>query len=199
MKDILNIEIAIELDKGKSISEVAKEFSVKTTFVRNIAKKTFFSNKRFIKTKKRSYSNEERLVLVERIENGELLDKIATEEGINENTLKRWCKVFNVMIPRRIEKISNDERNEIREFLKNHDWQEISKIYNITKDTIEELKNPPHSQLDTDTLSYLFELLREKPHTSVKTICRIMKEEGFSVMEVEADSYKKRLRKLSII
>ena len=199
MKDILNIEIAIQLDRGKSISELAKEFNVKTSFVRTIAKKTFSLDKRIIKTKKRRYSNIERSVLVERIVNGEILEEIAVEEGINENTLRRWCKMFRVIIPRRIEKISNDERNEIRELLRTHDWQEISKIYNINIDVIEEIKNPPHVQLDTETLSYLFELLREKPNTSVKTICKIMKEEGFNVMEVEVSSYKKKLRSLSII
>ena len=199
MKDIINIEIAIELDRGKSISEVAKKFNVKTTFVRAIAKKTILSNKRLIKTQKRRYSNQERSVLVERIRNGELFEKIVAEEGINENTLRRWCKMFRVIIPRKIEKISNDERDEIRELLRNHDWQEISNIYNITKDTIEEIKYPPHNQLDTDTLTYLFEVLREKPNTSVKTICRIMKEEGFVVMEDEVNSYKKRLRLLGII
>ena len=156
MKDILNIQIAIELDKGKSISEVAREFNVKKTYVRVIARKTILSEKRLKKTKKRRYSNQEKLVLVERIRDGELLEKIAAEEGINQNTLRRWCKMFRVILPRRIEKISNDERDEIRELLRSHDWQEISKIYNITKDAIEELKNLPHNQLDSDTLTYLF-------------------------------------------
>ena len=145
------------------------------------------------------YSNQEKLVMVERIRDGELLEKIAAEEGINQNTLRRWCKMFRIIIPRRIEKISNDERDEIRQLLEDYDWQEISKIYNITKDSIEELKNPPYSQLKPDTLSYLFELLREKPHSSIKKICKIMKEEGFVVKEVEVSSYKKKLKTLKII
>ena len=117
LKYFLNIEIAIELDRGKSVPEVAKEFNLKTSYVRSIANKTFFSDKRIIKTKKRSYSDIEKSVLIERIVNGELIDKIADEEGIHKNTLRRWCKMFKVIVPRRIEKISKDEIYEIRELL----------------------------------------------------------------------------------
>ncbi len=199
MEDLINIEIAIELDRGKSIHEVAKDFKVKTSYVRDIAQKTFFGEKRITKTKKRRYTNLEKSVLIERIKNGELLKEIAIEEVISESTLRRWCKLSGIIIPRRIENISDDEGNEIRDLLEIYDWQEISKTYNITKETIEALKNPPHSKLNSDTLSYLFELLRENPHSSVNSICRIMKEAGFVVMAVEVNSYKKRLISLKII
>lgn len=199
MKDFVNIKIAIELDRGKSVLEVAKEFKVKTNYVKAIAKKTIFFEKKITRKQKRKHTHSERSVLVERIGKGELLEEISVEEGVSQNTLRRWCKLYKVVIPRRIEKISDEERNEIRELLENNDWKEISKIYNISKDVVEELKDPPHCQLDSETLSYLFELLREKPQISVNSICKIMKEEGFVVFSDAVRSYKKRLRSLKII
>ena len=198
-KEIKNIEIAIELDRGVSITEVAKKFKVKKTYVNSIANKSLNAEKKLTRIAKKRYTDPEKLVLLERIENGELLREIAIEEGISENTLRGWCRLFGIIVPRRIEKISENERNEIRELLENNDWEEISKIYNITKDAIKELKDPPHSRLDVNTLSYLFELLRERPNVSVKSICKIMNEAGLNVKAFEVNSYKKRLSSLKII
>tara|TARA_B100000700_G_C15047828_1_gene858799 strand:- start:3383 stop:4003 length:621 start_codon:yes stop_codon:yes gene_type:complete len=197
--DTLNIEIAIELDRGKSVNEIAKKFNVSKNFVKQINKNFFLVDSKKKIPKKRRFSNDEKSVLVERISNGESLEFISYEQDITENTLRRWCKSTGVIIPRNIEKISSKEKKEIRELLEKNDRQYIARLYNISDDTIEELNTPVHSNLDTETLTYLFEVLRENPNCSSKKICKIMNNEGFFIKEEEAISYKKRLISLEIL
>ena len=78
-------------------------------------------------------------------------------------------------------------------------WQDIAQAYNLSRDTIEELKEPAHRQLDTETLSYLFELLREQPSAASKKLCGIAKEAGLDIPENAVSSYRKRLKSLNII
>ena len=198
-EELLNIEIAIELDSGKSIPEIAEKFAVKLAAVKAVAKKTGFTEQKITKTKNRRFSQAERGVLVERIANGEAFEDIAAEAGITASTLRRWCKQLEVTVPRRIEQISLAEQREIRELLEEQDWREIAFAYNISLDVIEELKEPEHRQLNTETLSYLFELLRERPRTSSKILCGIAKEAGLDISDSAVNSYRKRLKLLGII
>ncbi|MCH2265033.1 MAG: hypothetical protein MK515_01025 [SAR324 cluster bacterium] len=198
-EELLNIEIAIELDSGKSIPEIAEKFAVKLAVVKAVAKKTGFTEQKITKTKNRRLSQAERGVLVERIANGEAFEDIAAEAGITASTLRRWCKQLEVTVPRRIEQISLAEQREIRELLEEQDWREIAFAYNISLDVIEELKEPEHRQLNTETLSYLFELLRERPRASSKILCGIAKEAGLEIPDSAVNSYRKRLKLLGII
>jgi len=198
-EELLNIEIAIELDSGKSIPEIAEKFAVKLAVVKAVAKKTGFTEQKITKTKNRRFSQAERGVLVERIANGEAFEDIAAEAGITASTLRRWCKQLEVTVPRRIEQISLAEQREIRELLEEQDWREIAFAYNISLDVIEELKEPEHRQLNTETLSYLFELLRERPRASSKILCGIAKEAGLDIPDSAVNSYRKRLKLLGII
>jgi transposase len=198
-EELLNIEIAIELDSGKSIPEIAEKFAVKLAVVKAVAKKTGFTEQKITKTKNRRFSQAERGVLVERIANGEAFEDIAAEAGITASTLRRWCKQLEVTVPRRIEQISLAEQREIRELLEEQDWREIAFAYNISLDVIEELKEPEHRQLNTETLSYLFELLRERPRASSKILCGIAKEAGLEIPDSAVNSYRKRLKLLGII
>ena len=50
-EELLNIEIAIELDSGKSIPEIAEKFAVKLAAVKAVAKKTGFTEQKITKTK----------------------------------------------------------------------------------------------------------------------------------------------------
>ena len=85
------------------------------------------------------------------------------------------------------------------ELLEEQVWQDIAQAYNVSRDAIEELKEPAHRQLDTETLSYLFELLRERPAAASKKLCGIAKEAGLDIPENAVSSYRKRLKSLNII
>ena len=197
--ELLQIELAIELDQGKSVSEVAELFGVTIAVVNAVAKKSGSAEPNIRKIKTRRFSEAEQTVLVERIATGEALEDIAAEAGITEITIRRWCKKHGVSVPRDIRQISFDEQREIRELLEEQDPQEIAQAYNISRDTVEELQEPLHSMLDAETLSYLFELLRERPRASDKKLCGIAKEAGLEIPESAVGSYRKRLKILDLI
>ena len=93
----------------------------------------------------RRFSEAEREVLVGRIEAGETVEDIGAETGVTENTLRRWCKLRGITAPRILEQISIAEQREIRELLEEQVWQEIAQAYNVSRDAIEELKEPAAS------------------------------------------------------
>ena len=197
--ELLQIELAIELDQGKSASELAELFGVTIAVVNAVAKKSGSAEPNIRKIKIRRFSEAERTVLVERIATGEALEDIAAEAGISKITIRRWCKKLGVSVPRDIRQISLAEQREIRELLEDQDPQEIAQAYNISRDAVEELQEPLHSMLDAETLSYLFELLRERPHASDKILCGISKEAGLEIPESAVGSYRKRLKILDLI
>ena len=198
-EDLLHIEIAVELDQGKSANEVAEKFGIKLKVVKAIAKIIEADQLQTKTVKSKRFSEGEREILVGRIEAGETLEDIGGEAGVTENTLRRWCKLRGITPPRILEQISLVEQQEIRELLEEQVWQDIAQAYNVSRDAIEELKEPVHRQLDTETLSYLFELLREQPTAAAKKLCGIAKEAGLDIPENAVSSYRKRLKSLNII
>ena len=132
-------------------------------------------------------------------EAGETVEDLGAEAGVTENTVRRWCKLSGITPPRILEQISLVEQREIRELLEEQVWQDIAQAYNVSRDAIEELKEPAHRQLDTETLSYLFELLGEEPAATAKKLCGIAKEAGLDIPENAVSSYRKRLKSLNII
>ena len=195
--DLLQIELAIELDQGKSVAEVADNFGVTTAFVKAVKK--ICRDEIPIKKKTRRKTEAEQTLLVERLAIGESLEDIAAEAGIKESTVRRWCKKHGVSVPRNIEQINLTEQYEIRELLEEHDQTEIAKAYNISRDAFKELQEPLHSMLDVETLSYLFELLRERPSASDRILCEIAKKVGLDIPESAVRSYRKRLKLLDLI
>ena len=62
--ELLHIEIAVELDQGKSINEVAEKFGIKLLVVKAIAKKIGADQPQTKTIKSRRFSEAEREVLV---------------------------------------------------------------------------------------------------------------------------------------
>ena len=91
------------------------------------------------------------------------------------------------------------EKGEIRELLNDNNWREIAQAYNTSIDAIEEIAEPPHRNLDSESLSFLFEILREQPLASAKKLCGTASEAGLTIPESAVSSYRKRLKLLGII
>ena len=197
--ELMQIEVAIELDHGKSVSEVAEKFGVTSAFVNAVAEKSRSAEPNIRRIKTRRFSEVEQKVLLERISTGEALEDIAAEAGISVITIRRWCKNNGVSVPRNIGQVSLAEQREIKELLEDQTPQEIAQAYNIRLDIVEGLLEPLHCMLDTETLSYLFELLRELPRASDKILSRIAKEAGIEISEGAVSSYRKRLKILDLI
>ena len=91
------------------------------------------------------------------------------------------------------------ERGEILELLNENNWREVAYAYNISIDDIEKIATPPHSNLDIESLGFLFEILREQPHASAKILSVKAGEVGLSIPESAVISYRKRLKLLGKI
>ena len=197
--ELVNIQVAIELDKGKKISEVAEKFSLNISTVKAIATELETESEQKKSIKKHRFTSSERELLVGRIGTEETIEDICYDVGITEKTLRRWCKQSGVIVPRRLDQISMVEKREIRELINDNNWQEIAQAYNTSIDTIEEIAEPPHSNLENESLSFLFEILREQPLASDKKICGTAFEVGLAIPESAVSSYRKRLKLLGII
>ena len=197
--ELINIQVAIELDKGKKIAEVAEKFGLKISAVKAVARELVTENQQKKTAKSSRFTDSEREVLVGRIGVGESIEDICSDAGVTEKTLQRWCKQRGVTVPRRLDQISLVEQVEIRELLNDNNWREIAQAYNTSIDAIEELSEPPHRHLDSERLSFLFEILREQPLTSAKKLCLTACEAGLTIPESAVSSYRKRLKLLGII
>ena len=197
--ELIKIQVAIELDKGKKITEVAKKFGLKNSAVEAVVKTLAPENKQKMTSKSRRFSDSERELLVRRVEPGESVEDICSDEGLTEKTLRKWCNQRGVKVPRRVDQISLVEKGEIRELLNDNNWREISLAYNISIDAIEEIAEPPYRNLDSECLSFLFEILREQPLASAKKLSKKASEVGLIIPKIAVSSYRKRLKLLGII
>ena len=197
--ELINIQVAIELDKGKKIAEVAEKFDLKISAVKAIANEFLTEKQQKKAVKSYRFSVSERELLVSRIGAGESIKDICFVEGVTEKTLRRWCRQRGVSVPRRLNQISLVERGEVMELLNENNWRDIAHAYNISIDEIEEIATPPHSNLDIESLGFLFEILREQPNASAKKLSVKAGEVGLSIPESAVSSYRKRLKLLGKI
>ena len=198
-EDLLQIQIAIELDRGRKVAEIASEFQVSEKKVRNIARNAGLLESKKSTSARKRLSEEEKEVLLGRIEAGEDPEELASGVGIKTSTLLRWCKVKGIEIPRRLEQISQKERKEIREMLEEYSWKEVARAYRLSLEALEILKEPAYRKLDSSVLAFLFELFKENPKISDSKVLESASQLGIEVTKEEVESYRKRLRDMKRI
>ena len=198
-EDLLQIQIAIELDRGRKVAEIASEFHVPEKKVRNIARNAGLLESKKSSSARKRLSEEEKEVLLGRIEAGEDPEELASGVGIKTSTLLRWCKVKGIEIPRRLEQLSQKERKEIREMLEEYSWKEVAQAYRLSLEALEALKEPAYRKLDSSVLAFLFELFKENPKISDSKVLESASQLGIEVTKEEVESYRKRLRDMKRI
>mgnify|MGYP000615432171 FL=1 len=198
-EDLLQIQIAIELDRGRKVAEIASEFHVPEKKVRNIARNAGLLESKKSTSARKRLSEEEKEVLLGRIEAGEDPEELASGVGIKTSTLLRWCKVKGIEVPRRLEQLSQKERKEIREMLEEYSWKEVAKAYRLSLEALEALKEPAYRKLDSSVLAFLFELFKENPKISDSKVLESASQLGIEVTKEEVESYRKRLRDMKRI
>ena len=198
-EDLLQIQIAIELDRGRKVVEIASEFQVLEKKVRNIARNAGLLESKKSSSARKRLSEEEKEVLLGRIEAGEDPEELASGVGIKTSTLLRWCKVKGIEIPRRLEQLSQKERKEIREMLEEYSWKEVAQAYRLSLEALEALKEPAYRKLDSSVLAFLFELFKENPKISDSKVLESASQLGIEVTKEEVESYRKRLRDMKRI
>ena len=198
-EDLLQIQIAIELDRGRKFVEIASEFQVPEKKVRNIARNAGLLESKKSTSARKRLSEEEKEVLLGRIEAGEDPEELASGVGVKTSTLLRWCKVKGIEIPRRLEQLSQKERKEIREMLEEYSWKEVAQAYFLSLEVLEALKEPAYRKLDSSVLAFLFELFKENPKISDSKVLESASQLGIEVTKEEVESYRKRLRDMKRI
>ena len=198
-EDLLQIQIAIELDRGRKVAEIASEFHVPEKKVRNIARNAGLVESKKSTSARKRLSEEEKEVLLGRIEAGEDPEELASGVGIKTSTLLRWCKVKGIEVPRRLEQLSQKERKEIREMLEEYSWKEVARAYRLSLEALEALKEPAYRKLDSSVLAFLFELFKENPKISDSKVLESASQLGIEVTKEEVESYRKRLRDMKRI
>ena len=198
-EDLLQIQIAIELDRGRKFAEIASEFHVPEKKVRNIARNAGLLESKKSTSARKRLSEEEKEVLLGRIEAGEDPEELASGVGIKTSTLLRWCKVKGIEVPRRLEQLSQKERKEIREMLEEYSWKEVAQAYRLSLEALEALKEPAYRKLDSSVLAFLFELFKENPKISDSKVLESASHLGIEVTKEEVESYRKRLRDMKRI
>ena len=198
-EDLLQIQIAIELDRGRKVAEIASEFHVPEKKVRNIARNAGLVESKKSSSARKRLSEEEKEVLLGRIEAGEDPEELASGVGIKTSTLLRWCKVKGIEVPRRLEQLSQKERKEIREMLEEYSWKEVAQAYRLSLEALEVLKEPAYRKLDSSVLAFLFELFKENPKISDSKVLESASQLGIEVTKEEVESYRKRLRDMKRI
>ena len=138
-EDLLQIQIAIELDRGRKVAEIASEFQVPEKKVRSIARNAGLLESKKNTSARKRLSEEEKEVLLGRIEAGEDPEELASGVGIKTSTLLRWCKVKGIEVPRRLEQLSQKERKEIREMLEESSWKDVAQAYRLSLEALEAL------------------------------------------------------------
>ena len=189
-EDLLQIQIAIELDRGRKVAEIASEFHVPEKKVRNIARNAGLLESQKSTSARKRLSEEEKEVLLGRIEAGEDPEELASGVGIKTSTLLRWCKVKGIEVPRRLEQLSQKERKEIREMLEEYSWKEVARAYRLSLEALETLKEPAYRKLDSSVLAFLFELFKENPKISDSKILESASQLGIEVTKEEVESYR---------
>ena len=198
-EDLLQIQIAIELDRGRKVAEIASEFQVPERKVRIIARNAGLVESKKSSSARKHLSEEEKEVLLGRIEAGEDPEELASGLGIKTSTLLRWCKVKGIEVPRRLEQLSQKERKEIREMLEEYSWKEVARAYRLSLEALEALKEPAYRKLDSSVLAFLFELFKENPKISDSKVLESASQLGIEVTKEEVESYRKRLRDMKRI
>ena len=198
-EDLLQIQIAIELDRGRKVAEIVSEFQVPERKVRNIARNAGLLESKKSTSARKRLSEEEKEVLLGRIEAGEDPEELASGVGIKTSTLLRWCKVKGIEVPRRLEQLSQKERIEIREMLEEYSWKEVAQAYRLSLEALEALKEPAYRKLDSSVLAFLFELFKENPKISDSKVLESASQLGIEVTKDEVESYRKRLRDMKRI
>ena len=198
-EDLLQIQIAIELDRGRKVAEIASEFQVPEKKVRSIARNAGLLESKKSSSARKRLSEEEKEVLLGRIEAGEDPEELASGVGIKTSTLLRWCKVKGIEVPRRLEQLSQKERKEIREMLEEYSWKEVARSYRLSLEALEVLKEPAYRKLDSSVLAFLFELFKENPKISDSKVLESASQLGIEVTKEEVESYRKRLRDMKRI
>lgn len=197
--DYQNIQIAIELDKGKNITEIAKKTGISENYIRNLAIRTGSAVSKSKKKRRDPLTEEDRDEIIELVLDGEDPEEIALDFNVSVQYIRKLFQKKKIELPRSYHQLTEQEREEIQELLKDNDPSEIIHAYNVTYKIIELILEKPYKKLNAEQLGVLFELLREDPAISIQSAQSYLNKLGYSIDSAAILSFKERLKSLDMI
>lgn len=191
------IRIAVELDSGGTEQEVASLLGIPVSLVQEVATTAGFREKQGASKRSRRTTEAERSVAVSRIAGGESPERIAEEIGVTVPLLARWCRRQGVTGGRTLDQLSGAEQKEVRQLLESGEQEaEVREAYGLTREALEELQEPEYQELDSESLGFLYEILREQPRASNRRIAQMAGDAGLELLETAVVAYRQRLQRL---
>ncbi|MGK5093407.1 hypothetical protein WDW89_15530 [Deltaproteobacteria bacterium TL4] len=194
--ELRNIEIAIELDKGRSLKDVAESFHVSTDYVRKLAIIAGLATSVPRKKTRTPLTPEEKEILFESILEGEDLELLAAQYEVSSQHIRSLCRQNNISIPRSYHQLNTEERQEIKALSEDHSTQEVAEAYHVTLSTVEKLAEAEYKRLNLRTLGILYEILSANPEASPRFLLKLAEQQELDVNLEDISSYQKRLRTL---
>ena len=192
-----HIQIAVELDTGRTEQEVSAQLGVPMALVREVATAAGLREIRSTPKRSRRTTEAERTVAVSRIAGGESPERIAEEIGVTIQLLSRWCRQQGVSAGRSLEQLSALEQKEVRQLLESGEpEEEVRAAYELTREALESLQEPEYRELDSGSLGFLYEILREQSRASNRRVAQMAREAGLELPEAAVAAYRQRLQRL---
>ena len=72
----------------------------------------------------------------------------------------------------------------------------MREAYGLTREALEELQEPEYQELDSESLGFLYEILREQPRAANRRIAQMAGDAGLELLETAVVTYRQRLQRL---
>ncbi len=198
LDELQRIEIAIELDKGVSHEELASKFSTSKSELKGIEnlllnKDTLSKNK----VHRKKDIEKDRTLIVQKLMEGELPERIAEQFGVSLKVLRRWAKEEGIVWQRSWSELSATEKREIQSLRENGEtWEEIARAYQLHPNADEFIPLLPYQTLSAAEVGLLMEIFTSTPKVSISGACQLALRAGMKLEFKAIASYKRRWSRL---
>ena len=194
LDELQRVEIVIELDKGVCPEELQHKFSISASDLKDIEKLLHHKNipkKRKVQRKKRPETN--RMLIVQKLLQGELPELLAEQNEISLKTLRSWAKKDGIPWSRGWSELTAAERREIQALREEGEaWEEIAGAYGLHLKVEELMPLLPYQTLSTAEIGLLMEIFTSEPSISIGVACQLASQAGMEIASKAVASYKRR-------
>ena len=194
LDELQRIEIAIELDKGVSYEELASKFSTSKSELKGI--ENLLCNKDTLskhRVHRKKDTKKDRTLIVQKLMQGELPERIAEQFEISLKVLRRWAREEGIEWRRSWSELSPTEKREIQNLREDgENWDEIARAYKLHLNAEEFIPLLPYQTLSAAEVGLLMEIFTSTPNVSISGACQLALRVGMKLEVKAIASYKRR-------
>ncbi len=194
LDELQRIEIAIELDKGVSHEELVSKFSTSKSELKGI--ENLLRNKDTVskhKVHRKKDTEKDRTLIVQKLMQGELPERIAEQFEVSLKVLRRWAKEEGIVWQRSWSELSPTEKREIQDLREDGEtWKEIARAYHLHLNADEFIPLLPYQTLSVAEVGLLMEIFTSTPRVSISGAFHLALRAGMKLELKAIASYKRR-------